>query len=335
MKTGLFGLGTAALILSVLMSGVLLAPNNASAFWWSWGDRHAHAQGSDNDNDDVVSVIVQKYVDGQPATDDRANGQSFSMTASWNDPEAGEGSGSYTLSSDNEYMAATSEMNKGADYTTEETIDGDIVAATCEDASYRLVGYSTGDSAEAAASAEVTSDVPSFTDLSNDMYVIVWNETCGDDVNPTPGEGTLTGNVTGGQSDQEPGNLEVTAIDAQKTTAIANGTFEDGWQYVFHITVPTDEPELALKFADWMQTNGTHVLPVADNMRISSDQANNDGATVLLTGADTYSTPNLTMTNDLDENEDGLQVQVLVEVAVPSDTYNGTYSTEYGVRTLP
>ena len=70
-------------------------------------------------------------------------------------------------------------------------------------------------------------------------------------------------------------------------------------------------------------------------MRISSAQADNGGATILLTAANTYSSPELTMTGDLDAGTDGLQVQVVVEVAVPSDTFNGTYSTSYGVRTLP
>jgi hypothetical protein len=68
-------------------------------------------------------------------------------------------------------------------------------------------------------------------------------------------------------------------------------------------------------------------------MRISSAQADNAGATVLLTGADTYSLPVLNMTSDLNPAIDGNQVQVKVEVAVPTTTVNGSYSTSYGVKT--
>lgn len=334
-KSNKFGLAALALAMSIIMSGLMLAPNSASAFWWSWGNHHVNAQGN-NDND-TVTVTIQKYLDGEPATAENTGDASFPMSASWTDPEDGDGSGTYSLSSDNSYKAVTSEMNEGADYSTNEILDGDMVAATCEDDQpYRLAGYSVGTSAEAAASADVSSESPVLINLSEDQYVIVWNRTCDDD----PGNGNATssgsisGEVTGGQSDGDPGELAITSIDAQKTTAIANGEFDDGWKYVFNITVPENEPDLTMKFADWMQTEGEHTLPVAGNIRISSEQANST-STVTLNAADIYSSPELTMTEDLNEDEDGLQVQVLVEVAVPADTYNGTYSTEYGVRTLP
>ncbi len=336
-KTGVFSLGALTLIVSLIMSGLMLAPANASAFWWPWGEHHnyAHAQGNDDDNDDEdkVTVTIQKYIDGNEATDESADGHSFPMTSSWDDPEDGAGSGSYSLSPDNDYTTMTSEMHEGADYTTSEVLDGDVVSTSCEgDHPYKLVGYSTGDSLEVAASADVSTTTPSFTDLEDDMYVIVWNETCDEETTPT--DGTIIGEVTGGQSEGDPGELAVTSIDAQKTTATANGEFADGWKYIFNITVPTDEPNLAMKFANWMQNEGDHILPVANNMRISSEQANAT-STIVLTAANTYSSPDLTMVHDLNDEEDGLQVQVLVEVAVPADTYNGTYSTEYGVRTLP
>lgn len=333
-KNLISSLGVLFMLMSIVMSGLMLSPSNASAFSWPWGNYHAHAQGGYN-NYETVTVTIKKYIDGEPATSETAAGNSFAMTSSWDDPEDGAGSGSYSLSAGGNYMAVTSEMNEGADYSTSEVLDGDIVGATCEDGQdYKLVGYSKGSTEAAAASANVVG-AASFTDLSHDKYVIVWNESCDDDNNNNAtSSGSISGEVTGGQSEGDPGELMVTSIDAQKTTAIANGEFEDGWHYVFNITVPTNEPDLAMKFANWMQTDGDHIIPVANNMRISSDQAAST-STVLLTGADIYSSPELTMTGDLDTEVDGLQVQVLVEVAIPSDTYNGTYTTEYGVRTLP
>ena len=340
-KTRSFQLTAFALVTSVLMTGLMLAPNSASAFWWPWGNHHAHAQNGGGD-DETVTVTIHKYIDGEMATSESADSNSFMMNASWNDPDGlGEGSGGFELSSESTpaYTAVTDEMNVGASYDVSEVLDGDIVSTTCEDDHpYMLAGYSFGTSAEAAAGASKSTTAPSFTDLDENHHVIVWNETCDDNGNGGGGNatstGSISGEVTGGASDEEPGELMVTSIDAQKTTAVANGEFEDGWQYVFNITVPSDETNLAMKFADWMHSGGEHTLPVGGNMRISSDQADNSGATVVLSDTDVYSDPALNITSDLDEEEDGLQIQVLVEVAVPEGTYNGTYSTEYGVRTL-
>lgn len=139
----------------------------------------------------------------------------------------------------------------------------------------------------------------------------------------------LVGVVTG-----PAGALAVTAIDSVTTNATADGTFADGWTYIFHITVPTDETNLSMKFADWFNAAASSTLPVANNMRISSLQANNADATVLITAANTFSLP-LHITGDLDSSTPGDQIEVKVETAVPIGTVNGSYSTSYGVQTLP
>lgn len=321
----MLGIGGLVLALSIILSGLMAAPTKADAWWWPWW-KNAYAQ-EDEHATSTVTVTIQKYIDGNQATASSSDSLSFPMSASWDND--GEGSGSYALNAGNSYQAMTSAMKKGADYSTHEVF-GETAGASCEDGKpFALVGYTTGSTlAEAEAGTPATTS-PTFTDLMNDAYVIVWNQSCGDD-NPSAGE--LVGEVTGGSTDEEPGELAVTAIEAEKTTAVANGTFADGWRYVFKITVPSDEPDLAMKFNDWLHSNGSSTIPVANNMRISSDQADNSGATVLLTAADTYSSPSLTMTDDLDSEEDGLQVEVLVEVAVPAGTLNGTYSTDYGVR---
>jgi len=331
-KTQMFGLGSTVLVLGLIASGLALAPNNASAFW-PWGNFHSLAQAYHNNDDSVVTVTIQEYIDGELATGETANNTSFPMTASWDDSGGiGSGSGSYDLSIDNSYTAETAQMQVGADYSTSQLLDGDVVSMSCDEGHpYKFIGYSTGSSVAAAASADIMSTAPAFVNLEGDHYVIVWSESCDDDI---PQAGDISGEVTGGQSNENPGVLEVTSVDAQKTTATANGEFADGWQYVFDITVPTDEPNLAMKFEDWAQTDGANTIPVADNIRISSEQASAT-STVVLTADGVYSSPDLHVVNDLDANEDGLQVQVLVEVAIPADTYNGTYSTSYGVRTLP
>jgi hypothetical protein len=145
--------------------------------------------------------------------------------------------------------------------------------------------------------------------------------------------GTSTGDI-GGEVVGDGVMLEVTSIEMIDTTATANGSFGSGWNYVFHITAPMDEEDLAMKFNDWMRTGGNGIISVANNMRISSAQADNGGATILLTAENMYSTPALRMTGDLNLELDGRQVEIIVEVAVPNGTQNGSYTTSYSVRSL-
>lgn len=165
-------------------------------------------------------------------------------------------------------------------------------------------------------------------------YFAAWSEVDGtwypgEVLNFTTGlvDGDLEGEVVG-----ENGDLEVTSIEMTDSTGTANNSFEDGWEYVFNITVPSDETDVSMKFDNWMSANGANTLAAANNMRISSAQANNGGATVLITGADTYSTPALTMVTDLNPALDGMQVEIVVEVKIPSGTNNGSYTTSYGVK---
>lgn len=276
---------------------------------------------------ETVTVTIEKFINGEMATAETADNADFPMTATWDAENIGAGTGSYALSETNEvaYQAETVDMTNGADYSTSEDLTGPVVAAACDmDAPYALAGYTTGDTRDEAMNAESSMVVPAFTDMQSDKFVIVWNTDCAN-----PGGG-LGGEVVGGD-----GELEVTSIEMVDTTATANGSFESGWEYVFHITMPESEPNLAMMFSDWLETDGDGTIPVANNMRISSMQADNGGATILLTAEDTYSTPDLHMTDDLDEEMDGIQVEVTVEVAVPNGTPNGSYTTDYGVQSNP
>jgi hypothetical protein len=276
-------------------------------------------------------VQINKYIDGEQATSETADNSDFLMNATWESTSHGAGTGQYTLNESNDptaYQESTVEFNDGANYTTSEVVDGMIVSASCTTESmYELVGYTSGETLSEAENATPSLTPPSFTNLMTDKYVIVWNDTCVDE-----NEGTIGGDVTGGTNPN--GDLEVTSIETIDGTATADGSFENGWEYVFNITVPTDETELSMKFSDWINTaNTSNTIPVANNMRISSLQANNGNATVLLTAANTYSIPTLDMVTDLDAIAPGLQVEVKVEVAIPSNTVNGSYTTNYGVQT--
>lgn len=275
----------------------------------------------------TVTVTIEKFVNGTMATAVTADNSDFPMSSTWDAENVGAGTGEYVLSETNTtpYQAVTSEMTKGADYSTKEKVNGDVVGAQCAAGKpYALKGYTTGDTRAAAVAATPTMAQPTFTNLQTNKYVIVWNTDCSDP------SGEIGGEVVG-----EDGELQVTSIEMIDTTATANGTFTDGWEYVFRITAPTSEENIAMKFSDWLRTEGSGTIPVANNMRISSAQADNGGATILLTAANTYSTPDLHMTGDLDPVMIGRQVEVTVEVAVPNGTPNGSYTTSYGVQSNP
>lgn len=276
---------------------------------------------------ETVTVTVEKFVQGAMATAVTANNADFPMTSAWTAENTGTGSGSYTLSetSDTPYQAVTAEMTKGANYETMEVTGGDVVGALCaEGKPFALTGYSVGNTHSEAMAATPSTVMPTFTNLQEDKFVIVWNRDCA-----LP-EGQIGGEVVG-----DDGVLVVTSIEMIDTTATANGSFTDGWEYVFRITAPTSEENLAMKFSDWVKTGGGGTIPVANNMRISSLQADNGGATILLTAANTYSTPDLHMTGDLDPVMAGRQVEITVEVAIPTGTPNGAYTTSYGVQSNP
>jgi len=273
---------------------------------------------------EMVKVTIDKFVQKTMATESSAHGAAFPMSSEWAATNTGAGTGEYTLSDTNEvpYQAVTSEMTVGADYSTHELVNGDVVGAQCATGKpFALEGYTTGNTYAEAAAGTPTMPAPTFTNLQNDKFVIVWNRDC------SLPEGQIGGDVVEGD-----GILEVTSIDSIDTTATANGTFTSGWKYVFHITAPTSEQNLAMKFSNWLRTGGSGTIPAANNMRISSLQADNGGATILITAQNTYSTPALHMTGDLNSGMDGRQVEVTVEVAVPAGTPNGSYTTNYGVQ---
>jgi hypothetical protein len=273
---------------------------------------------------ETVKVTIVKYVDGAMATTESANSTSFPMISSWDAENTGAGSGSYSLAAGNDpaYTAMTTDMSSGADYSTNEVLDTEAVGASCEveGTNYALTGYTSGDSLAEAQAASPSLTSPTFIDMTSDKYVIVWNDDCATE------DGGIGGDVVGGD-----GTLEVTSIDVTDSTATADGTFENGWEYVFNVTVPSDEQDVAMKFADWLRDGGGGTIPAANNIRISSAQADNGGATIMITAADTYSA-DLHMTGDLDLLTEGMQVEITVEVRVPSGTPNGAYSTSWGIR---
>lgn len=125
--------------------------------------------------------------------------------------------------------------------------------------------------------------------------------------------------------------LAVTGIDAVRTFADDTDDYEDGWEWTFHITVPTDETNFAMRFSDFI--SGGNSIAAAGNIRYFTGQASanaDEGSAVEITAADTYPA-GITLDSDLDSNTAGRQVDVSVQVKVPVGSAGGSYSASYGV----
>lgn len=291
----------------------------------------------------TVTVTILKFINGQMATASSSQNMDFLMTANYNSTTTGQGTGNYNLSASGyngdptPYKAVTTNFAPGASYSTYENMNN-VTGMTCNVATssasttpFALVGYTTGQTMSQAMSGTPTTTVPSFPNLTTNEYVIVWNQSCGNSGMGSGGSGSIGGTVTGGATSSV-GVLNVDSIVAQNATGTADGTFANGWKYIFNITAPTNEPDLAMKFADWMNTSGSSTIPVANNVRISSAQANSS-STATVTAANTYTTPFLHIIQDLNPSVIGNQIQVLVESLIPINSVNGTYTTNYGVKT--
>jgi hypothetical protein len=128
--------------------------------------------------------------------------------------------------------------------------------------------------------------------------------------------------------------LAVTGIDAIKTYAISDGTYANGWKWVFHITVPDAENSFSLRFDNW--TNGSNSISVANNMRYYSTQSSNKSNMnnpVNITKIGSYEADIMNLNSDLDPTKSGRQVDVTVEVAIPVGSVGGSYSTSYNIHT--
>ena len=139
-----------------------------------------------------VTVTILKYVDGEHATAANADSATFPFTATYDASNIGSGSDPFTIgpvgnNTPNPYEAKTIALASGADYKAEENTSGnEVVGASCDDGKpFALEGYTSGDTLEAAQTGTMSESAPAFTDLTNDKYLIVWNEPCDEDPEPS------------------------------------------------------------------------------------------------------------------------------------------------------
>ncbi len=129
--------------------------------------------------------------------------------------------------------------------------------------------------------------------------------------------------------------LAVTGIDAIKTYATADDTYANGWSWKYHITVPTNETTFSMKFSDFV--SGANSIPAKDNIQFYTAQASAHAdeahAVQILNAGDPYSAT-ITLDSDSEPGTPGRQIDVVVEMKVPTNSAGGSYSGSYGVKTI-
>ena len=192
---------------------------------------------------------------------------------------------------------------------------------------YTELGATASDDVDGDISGSITIDSSAVNMAVAGTYVVTYNVSDAEGNDAT--EETRTVVVEAAFDDTA--SLAVTGIDAVDTFADDTDSFTDGWSWTFHITVPTDETEFAMKFTDF--TSGANIILAAGNIRYYSAQsteADTTGEVVTIAGANTYP-GNITLDGDADASTAGRQIEVMVEMKVPVGSAGGSYSAQYGV----
>lgn len=131
--------------------------------------------------------------------------------------------------------------------------------------------------------------------------------------------------------------LAVTSVDVVNSVAMADGLFADGWRWVMHLTVPDSENAFRMKFSDFMTSGSSSTIPVAANVRIFSPQSSNapdEGSAMTAPSSNVYGGW-MYLTGDTAASTAGRQIDVTIEMRIPTDTSAGTYTTTFGAQSVP
>jgi hypothetical protein len=127
-----------------------------------------------------INVTVVKYLNGVPATANSANNYSFSMNISQDGSDGNFSLGPTGTNTANPYQIVTALPSGGNSYSGYENIFGSVGSSCSSGLPYALTGYTySATSLADAASLAPTLTAPSFSNLTSNEYVIVWNSTCG------------------------------------------------------------------------------------------------------------------------------------------------------------
>src|SRR3989344_287971 len=135
--------------------------------------------------EETVNVHIKKYIDGEPANSEDDSQQfkfyynAFSYDVlseghvalgdgypyNWTSPDLTQGSNGFS----------TWELTTVTDTQAPNVLPPD---AQCQIDKFRLLGYTVGDSFAGASEGPITAEHPTLSNISDDKYIIIWNETC-------------------------------------------------------------------------------------------------------------------------------------------------------------
>jgi len=150
-------------------------------------------------------------------------------------------------------------------------------------------------------------------------------------------DSSLNAGVTANVVQQQTSNITLNSITAIKTSGIANGTFQDGWEWIFDITIPSlSEDSLVMQFSNWSALgSGTSTIPVAGNIRFFSSQssnANSESNALYISSANTDSTI-MNLPGNLNSGSTR-RVKITVQSKIPPSANVGGYSLGFKIKTL-
>ncbi len=132
-------------------------------------------------------------------------------------------------------------------------------------------------------------------------------------------------------------SIDQVRINPLKSYALATDDFDDGWEWLISLTIPTDESFVQLKFSNFQGTADS--IAAATNTRFFSEQSTNiDSTTTAITVAAANDYGALFMVFDassdtqLGSGHPGWQVVVKVQVKVPTTAAGGAYSAQFSVQ---
>jgi len=118
--------------------------------------------------------------------------------------------------------------------------------------------------------------------------------------------------------------IAINNISNIRTEARANDDYNQGWEWVFDLTV-WEHNKLQVKFDKWI--SGINEINASSNVRFSVD----NGVTwIVMNANNTYS--DLVTISDNNANSDGIQTSLRIQVKVPEGAKIGAYQANYGIK---
>jgi len=182
--------------------------------------------------------------------------------------------------------------------------------------------------------AIATSTDNTFTTAAVDGATITASSSTAATTTATTTESTATTTTTATST----APLAVSGVDSINSIATADNTFASGWKWILHLTIPDSENAFRMKFNDFMTSaTGSSAIPVATNIRIFSPQSSNamnEGSAMVASASNVYGGW-MYLTGDTATSTAGRQIEVTIEMRIPTATAAGTYTTTFGAQSVP